>query len=284
MSFRSRIDHCNNADMAEYIPLHGFGRRIGWVRRDRAGILAAHAYAFIRNPDGLALAPDLSDAQAATQALDQALREIAAAGHIEGWRDERYRVAEDFGAPALLAVERAAAPLLGIRSWGVHMNGYVRRADGGLDLWIAERAHDKPTYPGLLDNMVAGGQPEGLGILENLIKECAEEAAIPADLAKHARPVGTIRYRHALEAGLKPDEMFCFDLELPDDFQPHNTDGEVHHFMRLPVEEVIGIVRDTTRFKFNCALVLIDFFIRHGLIGPDDTPDYAEVCRGLRQD
>jgi 8-oxo-dGTP pyrophosphatase MutT (NUDIX family) len=130
--------------------------------------------------------------------------------------------------------------------------------------------------------MVAGGQPEGLGIGENLVKECAEEAAIPADLAVAARPVGTISYRHALPAGLKPDEMFCYDLELPADFQPENADGEVHAFTRLPAEEVVAIVRDTDRFKFNCALVLIDFFVRHGLIGPDDEPDYAEICNGLR--
>ena len=35
-------------------------------------------------------------------------------------------------------------------------------------------------------------------------------------------------------------------------------------------------------FKFNCNLVLIDFFVRHGLIGPED-PDYVAICRGLRR-
>ncbi|MCR9220026.1 MAG: DUF4743 domain-containing protein [Alphaproteobacteria bacterium] len=282
MSFLDRIAACNNADMADYRPLTGFGRRIGWVRRDRLDLLAAHAGAFRRDGEGVALASGLEESERATAAVEAALRDLAAAGHIAGWRDERYRVADRFGAPPLMAVERAAAPFLGVRSWGVHMNGYVRRADGGLDLWIAERAHDKPTYPGELDNMVAGGQPEGLGVFDNLVKECAEEAAIPELLARTARPVGAISYRHALESGLKPDEMFCFDLELPDAFTPRNTDGEVRAFMRLPAEEALAIVRDSARFKFNCALVLIDFFVRHGLIGPDDDPDYAEICRGLR--
>lgn len=282
MSFLDRIAACNNADMSDYAPLHGFGTRIGWVRRDRAGLLAQHAGAFQVTETGLTLAPALASGAEATEAVDRALRELAAQGHIAGWREEPYRVATRYGAPALMLVERAAAPFLGIRSWGVHMTGYVRRPDGGLDLWIAERAHDKPTYPGELDNMVAGGQPAALGLLDNLVKECAEEAAIPEALARAACPVGTIGYRHALPAGLKPDEMFCFDLELPDGFTPENTDGEVHAFFRLPAEEVMAMVRESDRFKFNCALVLIDFFIRHGLIAPDDEPDYAEICRGLR--
>jgi hypothetical protein len=33
-------------------------------------------------------------------------------------------------------------------------------------------------------------------------------------------------------------------------------------------------------FKFNCALVVIDFLIRHGLIAPDH-PDYVALVRGL---
>jgi hypothetical protein len=41
-------------------------------------------------------------------------------------------------------------------------------------------------------------------------------------------------------------------------------------------------VATTRDFKFNCNLVLIDFFVRHGLIGPDD-PDYEAICRGLRR-
>ncbi|MEQ8602286.1 MAG: DUF4743 domain-containing protein [Marivibrio sp.] len=281
MSFLDRIAACNNADMADYVGLHGFGRRIGWVRRDRLELLARHDGAFRREGVGIALAE--SEPARAETAVDRALADLAEAGHIEAWRGERYRVAERYGGPTLMTIERAAAPFLGVRSWGVHMTGYVRRPNGGFDLWIAERAHDKPTYPGELDNTVAGGQPAELGLQENLVKECGEEAAIPPALAARAQAVGTISYRHALPAGLKPDEMFCFDLELPEDFTPEAADGEVHAFMRLPAEEVIEIVRETDRFKFNCALVLIDFFIRRGLIAPDAEPDYAEICSGLRR-
>jgi hypothetical protein len=50
----------------------------------------------------------------------------------------------------------------------------------------------------------------------------------------------------------------------------------------MPVDELMDIVGRTDEFKFNCNLVLIDFFIRHGRLTPDH-PDYVEIVRGLRQ-
>jgi isopentenyldiphosphate isomerase len=282
VAYLDRIAACNNAVMERYLPFYGRGARIGWIRADRAHALAAFPDVFVVGGRRIDLHAVLFDYDSATEAVDGAMRALAAEGIITAWRDERYAVARRFGGTPLLSVERAACPLLGARSWGFHLNGFVRRADG-LHLWIAERAHDKPTYPGELDNTVAGGQPEGLTLAENVVKECDEEATIPAELAGRAIPVGAITYRHELEAGLKPDEMFCYDLELPEDFVPTPNDGEVHAFHLLPVAEVMALVRNTDRFKFNCALVLIDFFIRHGLLDPDTEPDYSEIRAGLNR-
>ena len=76
--------------------------------------------------------------------------------------------------------------------------------------------------------------------------------------------------------------MFTFDLELPDEFTPHNTDGEIAEFMLLPAAQVMEITARTPRFKFNCNLVNIDFFIRHGLVAPEH-PDYVDILRGLHR-
>jgi len=209
------------------------------------------------------------------------LRRLARHGHIPGWRDEPYPVGTAFSAPSLFQMERAAVPRFGVRAYGVHVNGYVR--DGaGLRMWIARRADDKPTYPGMLDNVIAGGQPVGLGLLENVIKEAGEEAGVPQDIARTARPVGAISYVHEAPDGLKPDVMFVFDLELPAGFTPVNKDGETAEFTLLPVAEVMAITADTRDFKFNCALVNIDFFVRHGCLAPDH-PDYVEILRGLHR-
>jgi len=45
---------------------------------------------------------------------------------------------------------------------------------------------------------------------------------------------------------------------------------------------VFETVRDTTEFKYNCNLVLIDFFVRHGFMRADD-PDFFAIMEGLHQ-
>jgi hypothetical protein len=75
--------------------------------------------------------------------------------------------------------------------------------------------------------------------------------------------------------------MTCFDLELPEDFTPQANDGEVHSFELWPVGRVFETVRDTVEFKYNCNLVLIDFFVRHGMLSADD-PQFIPIVAGLR--
>ncbi len=250
------------------------------MRRDRVPALLAAGMPFRGSGDGLELRA-AADFAARTTALADAVDRLARDGLVRKAIGEPYPVAPRVRETPLCTVDRAAVAFFGIAAAGVHMNGFVRRADGGIELWIAERAHDKPTYPGMLDNTVAGGQPHGLGIRENLVKECGEEAGIPPALAATARSVGTVGYVAEHDSGLKPDTMFCFDLELPDDFEPRCQDGEVGRFVRMPVAEVASIVAETRRFKFNCNLVVIDFLVRHGLLDADD-PDYARVVSGLR--
>jgi 8-oxo-dGTP pyrophosphatase MutT (NUDIX family) len=51
------------------------------------------------------------------------------------------------------------------------------------------------SFPGYLDNTVAGGIPSGMPIFESLIKECMEEANIEPDIVrKYARAAGSISY------------------------------------------------------------------------------------------
>jgi 8-oxo-dGTP pyrophosphatase MutT (NUDIX family) len=149
-------------------------------------------------------------------------------------------------------------------------------------MWIGRRADDRKVAPGKLDNLVGGGLPLGLSLEENLLKEADEEASLPADLARQAVPVGAISYAMARADGLRRDVLFLYDLELPADIVPRNTDGEVAEFARWPLAETAARVRDTDDFKFNVALVIIDFMVRHGALRPEE-PDYLSILRGLRQ-
>jgi len=118
------------------------------------------------------------------------------------------------------------------------------------------------------------------GVRENLAKECAEEASIPPELAARAVAVGALSYRCERPEGLRDDVVFCFDLTLPPDFRPDNTDGEVDEFFLWPVERVIEAVRETEDFKFNVNLVVLHLMLRRGLLNPDD-PDYQAIVEGL---
>ena len=279
MSFLDRIAECNRHDLAGFCPFIVDGLRVGWVRHALVERLAAFDDIFVARAQSLALRAELRGFDARSSAMDRVVRALEAAGIVRGRRDEFYPVASAIDAPPLFRLERAAIPAFGVSACGVHMTGYVRRPDG-LWIWVPRRARDKSTYPGMLDNTVAGGQPIGIGRRENLIKECHEEAGIPASLAARAVDVGSISYCMEAPEGLKPDVQFCFDLELPEGFMPVNTDGETESFELWSTARVMATVRDTRAFKDNCNLVLIDFFIRHGLID-EAHPGYVEMKQGL---
>jgi isopentenyldiphosphate isomerase len=282
MSLLDRVLACNNGnDTTAYFPFRVGDIRVGWIHRDFAPSLAPLGEVFVQGDSDIALVDTLADYETRTQGVDAALRILDKAGWFSGWRDEPYPVGTGFYRPALFEMERAAVPRFGVPAYGVHINGFVR--DGNdIHIWIGRRADDKPTYPGMLDNMIAGGQPVGIGLKENVIKEAGEEAGVPEEIAATAKPVGALSYRHEDQGTLKPDVMFVYDLELPADFTPQNTDGEIAEFRLLPAEEVMQITADTGEFKFNCSVVNIDFFIRHGLLTPDD-PDYVDILRGMHR-
>ena len=207
---------------------------------------------------------------------------MVAAGAASRLRQEAYAVKTAWLEPELFRVDRALVSFFGLKAYGVHLSGYVRRPDGGLDLWVGRRAADKAVAPGKLDNLVAGGQPAGLSLFDNLLKEAAEEADMDADIAGRAVSAGAVTYCFEGAQGLKPDTMYVYDIELPPDFTPRNTDGEMAEFMLWPAERVLETVRDTDDFKFNVNLVVIDFALRHGLLTPDREPSYETLLKALR--
>ena len=281
MSFLERIAECNRWEPAGLRPFVVAGQTVGMVGAGFAEILAQTGAPFIVESDRVLLDDSLADFGQRSRAVAAALSSIAADGRIEGWRGELYPVATGFAAPPLLAMERAAIPRFGVRAYGVHLNGFFGEGED-IQMWIGRRAAGKQTFPGKLDNMVAGGQPIGIGPRENLIKECAEEASIPPALAGRARPVGAVSYCAQSIEGLKPDTQFCYDLRLPPGFVPENADGEIASFELWPIQKVMDRVAETRDFKFNCNLVIIDFAVRHGLISPDHR-DYLEIVEGLRR-
>ena len=280
MSLLDKINFCNNGKSREtYIPFFVEDQRVGWIHQEFVAVLKSYSELFLQKENSISISTFYSQYETRTSAVDKVLRKLYTEKRFTGWRNEPYPVSAGFFDKPFFEMERAAVPYFGVRAYGVHLNGYVRDNDEIL-MWIAKRADNKPTYPGKLDNMVAGGLPLGIGVLENLIKEASEEAALPTEFSSKVKPVGVISYCHEENSCLKPDLIFVFDIELPHDFVPNNIDGEVSEFKLLPAKQVLSITSDTSDFKFNCAAVNIDFFIRKGILTPEDY-DYTNIVRAL---
>lgn len=282
MSYMHHIRRCNTHDLSGFRPLLADGAAVGWVRHQTAARLTRFPATFRMESDAVAMHPLHDTPESRTESVGRVLAELAEAGEMEPLRDELYAVKTRWHGPEHFRLDRAAAPLFGLRAWGVHALGYVRDRAGGLSLWIGRRAPDKRVSPDKLDSTIGGGQPAGLTFRENLFKEAEEECSMPRALAERAVSVGTVTYCMENEAGLKADTLVLFDIELPDDFVPRSTDGEHVGFELMPVAEVLRLIRDSEDFKFNIPLVVLDFCIRHGLLTPDDTEDFEAIARGLR--
>lgn len=274
------VDRCRQIDRSAFLPFVVEETPVGWIPKAHLRRFWEHPRTFEVSETAVRLNPEWTLPQERTEAVAQVLGEWRERGWVPGWREELYRVSPAFDQPPLLLMERAAAPLFGVCSYGVHLNGFVRRAEG-LWLWLARRAQDRPQYPGFLDHLVAGGLTAGQTAREVALRECHEEAGIPESLARRCRPTGFVSLFMEHQGLVKRDLLFTYDLELPEDFQPHNTDGEVEAFLRVPGEEALRIVAETDEVKLNCNLVMIDFFLRHGLIHPDQS-GYVELLKGIR--
>ncbi|HVB18426.1 MAG TPA: DUF4743 domain-containing protein [Stellaceae bacterium] len=280
MSFADHIRACNNFERARVVPLVAGGRRVGWLRRDNAAALARFPRVFAVEGEQACLVA-VGDADAVSAAVDEVVDALVAQNHVPKWRNETFDVMPRWGDQPVFRLDRGAVPFFGTRAYGVHLNGYCRDGDG-MRLWVGRRAPDKRVAPDKLDNIVAGGIGNGHGIAATLFKEAEEEAAIPAALVERALPVGAVSYRMETELGIRDDVLFVYDLELPADFVPQNRDGEIVDFALMHADSAIERVRDTADFKFNVNLVILNFALRHGLLGVDD-PEYLEVASGLHR-
>ena len=282
MSYLDRVNACNDLDLTGMRPFRADGIDLGWVSQDHAAVLAQHGDVFTVTAEDVTFAPKLRAPAERSAAAAAIASDLAATGFYGTLRNEIYAVKRAWSDTAAFNIDRGLVAGFGFRAYGVHVNGFVRREDG-FDLWIGTRAVDRDVEPGKLDNMVAGGQPAHLSLMENVIKECGEEAGLPPDIARTARPVGELSYALSRAHSLKIDTLFCYDLEMPPDVTPENTDGEISGFALMPMADVLALISDTTRFKFNVNLVILDFAIRHGVLDPDREPDFERIVTGLHR-
>src|SRR5580700_9686919 len=170
------------------MPLWAGDHRVGWLRLDNAEVLRRHDRVFAVGKHKARLLVE-GETDAVSQSVDAVVDVLVSERRVPKWRNETFDVAPRWGAQPIFRLDRGAVPFFGVRAYGVHLNGY--RTEGGrLLLWIGRRAPDKRVAPDKLDNLVAGGIGNGYGAADTLVKECEEEAGLPAELARRAAPAG----------------------------------------------------------------------------------------------
>ncbi len=281
MSFLNKVEHCNRRDMGRFLPFIVAGAQYGWLTPERAAAILAFTHVFQPALGGVTLNPALSTAAARSQAIAALTPAFLGTGLFLPPRGELYAVRNQWSDRSVFRIDRAFMPAFGLRAYGVHVNGVVPKRDG-LHLWIGTRARDLKVEPGKLDNMVAGGQPAGLGLMENLVKECGEEAHIAPKLARTAKAASVVTYSFACPEGLRVDTLFCYDLAMPTAVKPRSSE-EISRYQLMPLAQALKLVKSTARFKFNVNLVIIDFAIRQGIITPENTPDFEQIVAGLHE-
>ncbi|MDD3371764.1 MAG: DUF4743 domain-containing protein [Alphaproteobacteria bacterium] len=274
------FEQCHRHDLNHFAPFGIGSTAYGHVKKEHAAFLLERTKLFEPENGGLALSSRYKDFASRSAALTEATLALAEKTG-KSLRDELYPIVRAYGDEPVAQIDRAAVPWFGVRAWGLHVNGFVRKANG-IHLWIGKRAANRQVEPGKLDNMIGGGNPIGISIEENLCKEAKEEAGIDAPLALTAKLVREINYKLELPDGLRTDTLFLYDLELPESFVPRNTDGEVASFTLMPLAQAAELVKNTNDFKFNCGMVLIDFLVRHNFVGAQD-PEYGQLKEWLKK-
>lgn len=210
---------------------------------------------------------------------------------LNGWRNELYPVNKSRSASSeIISIERSGSPLFGVVTYGIHMTAYVKQQDGSIKIWVPRRAKSKQTYGGMLDNTVAGGLSTGESPFECLVREAAEEASFPENLIRsHAKACGTVSYfyvrdeRAGGETGLlQPEVEYVYDMEIGPNVLPKPADGEVEGFYLWTVKEVQKALSEG-QFKPNCAVVLLDFFVRHGILNGENEEHLTEIIARIHR-
>jgi len=260
-------------DRALHLPFVIGGERVGWIRASDVPLLTRWPDVFDIDAQRVLLSPQFDSVNLRSAALGSVIGALAAEGRIPGWRDETYAIRNAFDASPLAYIERAASRFFGTMTYAVHLNGVVEYVDRAPQLWIARRSETKATDPGMLDNVVAGGIGWGFSLAETIVKECWEEAGIPEEIAARAVAGRTAHVLQSLPEGTQAEQIFIYDLALPEDFAPRNQDGEVGEHRLARIEDVAQAIEEGA-MTVDASLATLDCMLRRRWIDED-------ACEGI---
>jgi 8-oxo-dGTP pyrophosphatase MutT (NUDIX family) len=268
-------------DSAARLPFSVNGTPVGSVARTHLPALRAWPHCLQIDDVQVTLRAESDKLTPVLAELNGTLREL---GLIRAWRDEAFALLDPASGARLASMERAAARFWGTLTLGAHANGHVTDAMGcPTHLWIAQRSATKATDPGMYDNLVGGGVPDGQTPRQTLVREGWEEAGLRPPQMSAARAGSVLCLKRDVAEGLQHEWLHVYDLRLPAALRPQNQDGEVAGFQCLPVAEALALAAGT-RMTVDAALVTLDFALRHGLLPPTQQRRLASALARRRVD
>ncbi|PHH92440.1 hypothetical protein CDD83_7396 [Cordyceps sp. RAO-2017] len=236
-------------------------------------------------------------------------KNVSVVGGLRKWLGKKTDYHPIRGLDSHLAGLQMPSPLrgvFGIVTSGVHMNVFTMKKVNGrpkMHVWVSRRSQNV-TYAGKLDQVVAGAMDpvDGMDPLKTLRREAMEEARLMVDTASrrvtaNGVVVGTVERGPRIsfydkkdptagseQGQLEPGIRFTFDLEVDASFTPQPGEPDaVTNFVLKAVDEV---KRDLicAEWKPNCGLVMLDFLLRKGQIGPEEDERYGQLKQGLQRE
>jgi ADP-ribose pyrophosphatase YjhB (NUDIX family) len=138
----------------------------------------------------------------------------------------------------------------------------------------------------MLDSAAGGGLTYGETPFASLLREADEELGIDV---RAARSAGTISWfnvkdgKSGLGAGLlEPGVQYVYDLEMDAGTVLQPAEAGIDWLRLLSIDEAKGTLL-RNEFKPSCACILIDFFVRHGIINAENERDFAEIVSRLHR-
>ena len=202
-----------------------------------------------------------------TLSLELLTARLRDAGHITGWRNEKFSlwsensnsnlslkgeaIQPDPSKPEAFRMERAAFRFFGLHSHAVHINGFTPNGN----MWCGRRSLSKSVDPGMLDNLAAGGLPADESLFDCGVREMAEEAGLPASLAQSALPCAYVETCRAVQEGWHHETLWVYNIVLPDECVPANQDGEVSEFVLLSPSQVVNAIQQNA-FTVDASCVI----------------------------
>lgn len=215
--------------------------------------------------------------------LSQAVKEGAPTSP-QKFYDESLRLVSATG-EHVLDLDRSGLDPFSIVSLSAHKIGYIKSGDE-TRYWVPKRSASKETVPNRLDSTVAGVIRSGETPLDCMVRKIALEASISKEYIKdHIRSCGTVSYQMAITSKGLPGCQHIISHLYEMEFSPHLVpvpDDEVEKFTLMTLDEVKMALMEG-EFVANRALVWLAYFIRHGIMTPENEPNFLQICERLHR-